>query len=237
MRFPGLQVFPQLYLPVMAEANLRSIRPWRPYIPTPSFFAFHWRMRQLNSYIRQLLRQRWNDRPKRAGSATLDILDRLFNAIEVTHPATGSGIGLPLRCLQQLCCNGTASMSASSYDMRLLQGSMHSASACAGLQAKGDTWSPALETQLCYEVKTFLLAGHETSAAMLTWTLYELTQRPDMLAKVCAPVHAYTTCLFTFCQGLTDRQGRSIQSRILVTQTTTDVYLLGVRHQLAWICR
>ena len=52
------------------------------------------------------------------------------------------------------------------------------------MQAKGDTWSPALETQLCYEVKTFLLAGHETSAAMLTWTLYELTRRPDMLAKV-----------------------------------------------------
>ena len=56
------------------------------------------------------------------------------------------------------------------------------------MQAKGDTWSPALESQLCYEVKTFLLAGHETSAAMLTWTLYELTQRPDMLAKVCSDV-------------------------------------------------
>ncbi len=52
------------------------------------------------------------------------------------------------------------------------------------MQAKGGSWSNALETQLCYEIKTFLLAGHETSAAMLTWTLYELTQRPDALAKV-----------------------------------------------------
>jgi hypothetical protein len=51
-------------------------------------------------------------------------------------------------------------------------------------QAKGGTWTTALETQLCYEVKTFLLAGHETSAAMLTWSLYELTQRPDALSKV-----------------------------------------------------
>ncbi len=34
-----MQVFPQLYLPVMAEANLRSIRPWRQYIPTPCFLC------------------------------------------------------------------------------------------------------------------------------------------------------------------------------------------------------
>lgn len=41
-----------------------------------------------------------------------------------------------------------------------------------------------MEQQLCYEIKTFLLAGHETSAAMLSWSLYELTQHADALAKV-----------------------------------------------------
>lgn len=38
--------------------------------------------------------------------------------------------------------------------------------------------------QLCYEVKTFLLAGHETSAAMLCWSLYELSQNKGALEKV-----------------------------------------------------
>jgi cytochrome P450 len=62
---------------------------------------------------------------------------------------------------------------------------------CCGLiayahapQERGEAWDSKLEQQLCYEIKTFLLAGHETSAAMLTWTLYELTQHPDALAKV-----------------------------------------------------
>lgn len=38
--------------------------------------------------------------------------------------------------------------------------------------------------QLCYEVKTFLLAGHETSSAMLCWSMYELSQSAAALQKV-----------------------------------------------------
>jgi cytochrome P450 len=33
-------------------------------------------------------------------------------------------------------------------------------------------------------VKTFILAGHETSASMLAWSLYELTQSPELLSRV-----------------------------------------------------
>ena len=52
------------------------------------------------------------------------------------------------------------------------------------LQDRGEKWSGATETQLCYEIKTFLLAGHETSAAMLCWSLYELSLHTGRLGKL-----------------------------------------------------
>lgn len=51
-------------------------------------------------------------------------------------------------------------------------------------QESGEKWTAASEVQLCYEIKTFLLAGHETSAAMLCWSLFELSQSPEALQKV-----------------------------------------------------
>lgn len=52
------------------------------------------------------------------------------------------------------------------------------------LVKRKERWTRAVEKQLCYEVKTFVLAGHETSAAMLAWSVYELQRRPDALARV-----------------------------------------------------
>eukprot|EP00882_Tetradesmus_deserticola_P024320 GHRQ01026577.1.p1 GENE.GHRQ01026577.1~~GHRQ01026577.1.p1 ORF type:complete len:425 (+),score=136.65 GHRQ01026577.1:555-1829(+) len=125
------RVFPQLYLPVMEEGNKRVLRPHRKYLPTPDWFAFKWRMSQLNSFLTSLIRARWQAR--QAGKPGRgDILDRILAAIE----------------------------------------------------AAGTKWSAAIETQLCYEMKTFLLAGHETSAAMLMWSTYELSRHPQQREKV-----------------------------------------------------
>jgi cytochrome P450 len=39
-------------------------------------------------------------------------------------------------------------------------------------------------TQLRDDLMTMLIAGHETTAAMLTWTFYELSQKPELYRKV-----------------------------------------------------
>lgn len=63
-------------------------------------------------------------------------------------------------------------------------------------QASGTKWSPAIETQLCYEIKTFLLAGHETSAAMLMWSVYELGNNSQARDKVRQQLGtAWHTCI------------------------------------------
>jgi cytochrome P450 len=48
------------------------------------------------------------------------------------------------------------------------------------------SWGDAACRQICDEVKTFILAGHETSASMLTWALYELSlsHNADSLKRV-----------------------------------------------------
>lgn len=38
--------------------------------------------------------------------------------------------------------------------------------------------------QLRDDLMTMLIAGHETTAAVLTWTMYELSQQPELYAKV-----------------------------------------------------
>ena len=45
-------------------------------------------------------------------------------------------------------------------------------------------WGVDSIKQVQDEVKTFILAGHETSASMLAWSLYELIKNPECMLKV-----------------------------------------------------
>lgn len=44
--------------------------------------------------------------------------------------------------------------------------------------------SQATLTELVDQIKTFLFAGHDTSASMLSWTYYYLSHYPECLAKL-----------------------------------------------------
>jgi cytochrome P450 len=46
--------------------------------------------------------------------------------------------------------------------------------------------------QLRDDLMTMLIAGHETTAAVLTWTLYCLTDRPDVLRRMQQEVRPLT---------------------------------------------
>ncbi len=47
-----------------------------------------------------------------------------------------------------------------------------------------DSWGSEVIEQLRDEIKTYILAGHETSASMLTWSLYELSKNPTYAARI-----------------------------------------------------
>ena len=79
------RVFPDLYLPIVEEANRRIWAPYRAYLPTPGpgpngrtpsqmcwcftadvpppgWFAYNRTVSQLNTYLCNLIRKRWQER-------------------------------------------------------------------------------------------------------------------------------------------------------------------------------
>jgi hypothetical protein len=147
-------------------------------LPVRSWFLYRRRVSQLNAFLVGLMRQRWAARQAGKAPARGDILDRILAALEVCD----------VECCAVLCCAVRVSFcwpctTLAQPDLCAL--ALHCRlqhSSCA--QASGTKWSAAIETQLCYEMKTFLLAGHETSAAMLMWSVYELTKNQQARDKV-----------------------------------------------------
>ncbi|KNC76591.1 hypothetical protein SARC_10916 [Sphaeroforma arctica JP610] len=128
------RVFPDLYLPIVTEANKRIWDPTRKFMPTPTQFAYQKTVTGLNDYMCDLIRKRWAERQARKTTGSTkkvpDILDQTLATID---PAD---------------------------------------------------WSEATVLQLRDEFKSFVLAGHETSASMLTWCLYECIENDDVRERL-----------------------------------------------------
>lgn len=118
----------------MEEANLRTWRPERMFLPTPSWFRFYADVKKLDDYVSSLIVKRWELRLEEKKSDKKerkdDILDKLLNPIQE------------------------------------------------------EEWNSEVVRQIRDEVKTFVLAGHETSASMLTWSLYELLVNKECMETV-----------------------------------------------------
>jgi hypothetical protein len=99
------RVFPQLYLPVMEEANVRVLRPHRKYLPTPGWFRFRKNMAALNAYLVGVVHERWAARKAGQRPEGGDILDRILAALEVGPGLRGLGgsVGLGAAAAAAAC--------------------------------------------------------------------------------------------------------------------------------------
>lgn len=80
-----LQVFPELYLPLMTEGNLRTIRRWRMFLPTPAWWRYRRLLARLDAFLVGLLQRRWREReqggPERQEKD--DLLERRIAGMQV----------------------------------------------------------------------------------------------------------------------------------------------------------
>lgn len=65
----------------MEECNRRVIHRWKMYLPTISWFQQERRLWILNSFIKNILRKRWNER--KSGDEPNDLLDKMLIALKV----------------------------------------------------------------------------------------------------------------------------------------------------------
>eukprot|EP01087_Luapelamoeba_hula_P019071 TRINITY_DN6268_c0_g1_i2.p1 TRINITY_DN6268_c0_g1~~TRINITY_DN6268_c0_g1_i2.p1 ORF type:complete len:298 (-),score=39.54 TRINITY_DN6268_c0_g1_i2:936-1829(-) len=71
------RVFPALYLPIVEEANKRTFYPYREYLPTPTNFTYMRAVKELNSYITNIITSRVKHRLANPTVLCLSVLQSL----------------------------------------------------------------------------------------------------------------------------------------------------------------
>lgn len=150
--------FAKLYLPIVDESNMRVWHPYRAYaIFLPFWWIYLWNVYSLNRYVSRLIRKRWQLRRKE---------DMARQQQDIIRNGESTGKPLPPKVREQDILDKVLAV----YEKEC-----------------GDSLPPELPgnmlRQFRDEMKTFMLAGHETSAAMMTWTLYELMGDEDRLMQ------------------------------------------------------
>lgn len=90
------RVFPQLYLPIVEEANARTWYPWRAFIPTSSWRAYYRCINELNAFVTSVIKKRANlfnearlNGTDPCAGRSVDVLDRILAGV---NEAAGASV-------------------------------------------------------------------------------------------------------------------------------------------------
>jgi hypothetical protein len=100
----------------MTEGNLRTLRPWRMYLPTPSWFRNRSLLVQLDAYVIKLLKERWTAH-QRGERSKSDLLQRRIEGIIVSPT--------PTPIIHSLCHCISAKRQGSGNSLHMERGSVH----------------------------------------------------------------------------------------------------------------
>ncbi len=160
--------FATMYLPIVEEGNKRVWRPERSYM----FFApFFWR------YIFGV---------RRLNNYVSDLIQKRWD-LRMTEKKSKSAGGTG-------GTGGTGDAGGTGRVQDILDKVLNHFEK----ENPGKSLSSRDVRQLRDEFKTFMLAGHETSAAMMTWTFYELMQHNQLMEQV---QYEKLLCHFVVCHG------------------------------------
>lgn len=94
------RVFPQLYLPIVEEANARTWYPWRALFPTESWRAYYRCINELNAFVTDVIRRRAHafDEARAQGrdpceGRNVDVLDRILLGVQQAADADDASAG------------------------------------------------------------------------------------------------------------------------------------------------
>jgi cytochrome P450 len=161
--------FAEMYLPIVDESNIRVWHPYRPYcLFLPSWWIQHYNVYRLNTYVSKLIVQRWKERKvkqqeqqqKQEQNSTVAPTESNARRSSSVLLEGGDMLDHVLLAYEQ---QQQQTLRLKSEDVILTKDAIR---------------------QIRDEMKTFMLAGHETSAAMMTWALYELMDNESLREQV-----------------------------------------------------
>ncbi|CAM9439189.1 unnamed protein product [Discosporangium mesarthrocarpum] len=165
------ETFAKVYMPIVVEGHMRVWNPAREFCPLlPGWWSHRRNTQRLNSFITGVIRRRWS-------------LIQEVGVLKVVGVGGGAGGG------------GQGWAGETVLGSRRRQDILDKV---LGSLEPGE-WGTAAVRQIRDEMKTFVLAGHETSASMLNWALYELSRNGELHDKVVAESEA----VFGRCASLT----------------------------------